>query len=346
MASRLPDEMLAMVLERPRSPLRATTVARPRPGPEELLLRVHVCAVCRTDLHIIDGELTEPKLPLIPGHQIVGTVVETGPRVEGQRIGERVGVPWLGWTDGECRYCFSGRENLCDRARFTGYNIDGGYAEFAVVDQRFCFPLPRDFTDLQAAPLLCAGMIGFRALRTVGEARDIGFYGFGSAAHILVQVARYRGQRVFAFTRSGDVEGQAFARELGAAWAGSSDAPPPEPLDGAIIFAPVGSLVPVALRAVRKGGVVVCAGIHMSDLPAMPYDLLWGERVLRSVANLTRDDGKEFLAVAPQVPVHTEVHTYPLTEANHALDDLRRGVLRGTAVLMVDEERGRAEGRA
>jgi propanol-preferring alcohol dehydrogenase len=334
MASRLPDEMLAMVLERPRSPLRATTMPRPRPGPDELLLRVHTCAVCRTDLHIVDGELTEPKLPLIPGHQIVGTVVETGARVEGHKIGERVGVPWLGWTDGRCSYCVAGHENLCDRARFTGYQIDGGYAEFAVADHRFCFLVPQGLTDLQAAPLLCAGMIGYRALRMAGEAQNVGFYGFGSAAHILAQVARHRGQRVFAFTRSGDSETQAFARELGAVWAGSSETTPPEPLDAAIIFAPAGSLVPVALRVVRKGGVVVCAGIHMTDLPAMPYELLWGERVLRSVANLTRDDGREFLAVAPQVPVRTEVRSYPLAEANNALDDVRRGKLRGSAVLV------------
>ncbi|MGH7555225.1 MAG: zinc-dependent alcohol dehydrogenase family protein [Longimicrobiales bacterium] len=338
--------MLAMVLEQPRSPLRATTVPRPRPGPDEILLQVHACAVCRTDLHIVDGELTEPKLPLIPGHQIVGTVVETGAGVQGDRIGARVGVPWLGWTDGRCSYCLAGHENLCDRARFTGYQIDGGYAEFAVADHRFCFPIPQAFTDLEAAPLLCAGIIGYRALRMVGEAQNVGFYGFGSAAHLLTQVARHRGQRVFAFTRSGDTETQAFARELRAVWAGSSETTPPEPLDAAIIFAPAGALVPVALRAVRKGGVVVCAGIHMSDLPAMPYELLWEERVLRSVANLTRDDGREFLAVAPQVPVRTEVRSYPLAEANSALDDVRRGALRGTAVLVVHDVGGRVAGRA
>lgn len=335
-----------MVLEQPRSPLRATTVPRPRPGPDEILLQVHACAVCRTDLHIVDGELTEPKLPLIPGHQIVGTVVETGAGVQGDRIGARVGVPWLGWTDGRCSYCLAGHENLCDRARFTGYQIDGGYAEFAVADHRFCFPIPQAFTDLEAAPLLCAGIIGYRALRMVGEAQNVGFYGFGSAAHLLTQVARHRGQRVFAFTRSGDTETQAFARELRAVWAGSSETTPPEPLDAAIIFAPAGALVPVALRAVRKGGVVVCAGIHMSDLPAMPYELLWEERVLRSVANLTRDDGREFLAVAPQVPVRTEVRSYPLAEANSALDDVRRGALRGTAVLVVHDVGGRVAGRA
>lgn len=335
-------EMRAMVLERAGSPLRAEVVPRPRPGPRELLIRVRACGVCRTDLHIVDGELSRPKLPLIPGHQIVGDVVEVGAEVQevpGLALGNRVGVPWLGWTDGRCAYCLSGRENLCDRARFTGYDVDGGYAEFAAADHRYCFPIPADYHDLQAAPLLCAGLVGYRALRLAGDVATLGFFGFGASAHILLQVARHCGQRVFAFTRAGDTEGQDFARELGAEWAGSSDTPPPQPLDAAIVFAPVGALVPVALRAVRKGGVVVCAGIHMSDIPAMPYDLLWGERVLRSVANLTRRDGEEFLRLAPEVPVRTAVQRFALTEANAALDSIRRGTVHGAAVLVIDEPR-------
>lgn len=335
-------EMRAMVLERAGSPLRAEVVPRPRPGPRELLIRVRACGVCRTDLHIVDGELSRPKLPLIPGHQIVGDVVEVGAEVQevpGLALGNRVGVPWLGWTDGRCAYCLSGRENLCDRARFTGYDVDGGYAEFAAADHRYCFPIPADYHDLQAAPLLCAGLVGYRALRLAGDVATLGFFGFGASAHILLQVARHCGQRVFAFTRAGDTKGQDFARELGAEWAGSSDTPQPQPLDAAIVFAPVGALVPVALRAVRKGGVVVCAGIHMSDIPAMPYDLLWGERVLRSVANLTRRDGEEFLRLAPEVPVRTAVQRFALTEANAALDSIRRGTVHGAAVLVIDEPR-------
>jgi alcohol dehydrogenase, propanol-preferring len=287
--------------------------------------------VCRTDLHIVDGELTEPKLPLVPGHQIVGTVVSPGERF---REGDRVGVPWLGWTDGECRYCTSGRENLCDRARFTGYDIDGGYAERAVADERYCFPIPDGFPDLQAAPLLCAGLIGYRALRMTGDAERLGIYGFGAAAHIITQVARHEGRRVFAFTRADDEAAQSFALELGAEWAGDSLGPPPEELDAALIFAPAGELVPAALRAVGKGGTVVCGGIHMSDIPSMPYELLWGERVLRSVANLTRADAEEFLELAPRVPVRTRIATFGLEEANQALDHLRAGEIRGAAVVV------------
>jgi propanol-preferring alcohol dehydrogenase len=309
----------------------------PKPGPEQVLIRVHACAVCRTDLHIVDGELADPKLPLIPGHQIVGTVMETGPEVEGVAIGDRVGVPWLGSTDGRCRYCRSGRENLCDQAQFTGYNIDGGYAEYTVADHRFCFPLPAGYPDLQAAPLLCAGLIGFRSYRMAGDAERLGLYGFGAAAHILIQVARHQGRRVFAFTSPGDTAAQQFARDLGAEWAGPSTDLPPEELDAAILFAPVGSLVPAALRALAKGGTVVCGGIHMSDIPSFPYDLLWGERVVRSVANLTREDGRLFLGLAPQVPVQTEVQAFPLEAANEALDTLRSGRIRGAAVLVVDE---------
>ncbi len=324
--------MRAVLLDAPRSPLRPAEVPEPRPEPGQVLLRVKACAVCRTDLHVVDGELPEAKLPLVLGHQIVGEVVEDGERFAG---GSRVGVPWLGWTCGECRYCLSGRENLCDRARFTGYDVDGGYAEAAVADERFCFPIPPDYSDLQAAPLLCAGLIGFRSLRLVGDAERIGLYGFGASAHIVAQVARHEGRRVFAFTRGGDEAGQAFARELGAEWAGDSLGPPPEELDAAIIFAPAGELVPVALEALAKGGAVVCAGIHMSDIPSFPYELLWGERVLRSVANLTRHDGDEFLALAPRVPVRTEVATYSLEHAAEALADLRAGRIRGAGVLVV-----------
>ena len=283
--------MLAMVLESPRTPLRELDWPSPEPGPGQILLRVHACGVCRTDLHVVDGELTEPKLPLVPGHEIVGTVVEKGEGAEEFRIGERVGVPWLGFTCGHCKYCLAGRENLCDFARFTGYNIDGGYAEYTLADERYCFPLPAIYTDAEAAPLLCAGLIGYRALVMAGDARRLGLYGFGAAAHIIAQVARHQGREVYAFTRAGDVAGQQFARGLGAVWAGASDTRPPSELDAAIIFAPVGSLVPAALRAVGKGGIVVCAGIHMSDIPAFPYEILWGERSVRSVANLTRRDG-------------------------------------------------------
>ncbi len=325
--------MRAMVLEQPRTPLRLTTLPDPEPGPGQVLVRVHACAVCRTDLHVVDGELFEPKLPLVPGHEIVATVVATGWGAEQFAEGQRVGIPWLGWTCGQCRYCRAGQENLCDFARFTGYQIDGGYAEYTVADARYVFTLPPAYDDLQAAPLLCAGLIGYRTLRMAGDAEALGIYGFGAAAHLLAQVARFQERRVFAFTRPGDVEGQRFALELGAEWAGDSDELPPEPLDAALIFAPVGGLVPWALRAVRKGGIVVCGGIHMSDIPAFPYELLWGERVVRSVANLTRRDAEEFLALAPRVPVTSEVTPYPLEQANEALADLRAGRLRGAAVL-------------
>ena len=315
-----------MLLDAPERALRAAALPEPRPGPGQVLVQVHVCGVCRTDLHVADGELTHPKLPLVLGHQIVGTVVGED---------RRVGIPWLGWTDGECRYCRSGQENLCDRAQFTGYDLDGGYAEYAVADERFCFALPDGYADLHAAPLLCAGLIGYRALSLAGDGERLGLYGFGASAHIITQVARHQGRRVFAFTRPGDTAGQEFARELGAEWAGGSDESPPEELDAAIIFAPVGALVPTALRSVGKAGVVVCAGIHMSDIPTFPYELLWGERVLRSVANLTRRDGEEFLSLAPQVPVRTEVQVFPLEQANEALDHLRRGETRGAVVLQV-----------
>jgi propanol-preferring alcohol dehydrogenase len=324
-----------MVLERQREPLRLTELPEPEAAAGQVLLDVRACGVCRTDLHILDGDLTEPKLPLVPGHQIVGVVREVGEGVERFAPGDRVGVPWLGWTDGECRYCRSGRENLCDNAKFTGYDLDGGYAEVAAADARFCFPIPAGYPDLQAAPLLCAGLIGYRALRLVGDAERIGFYGFGAAAHILCQVAVHEGRRVFAFTRGEDTETQAFARELGAEWAGSSDEAPPEELDGAIVFAPVGALMTAALRVSAKGARIISAGIHMSDIPSFPYGELWGERVLGSVANLTRQDGEEFIALAPQVPVHTEVSVYPLEEANQALDDLRAGRFRGAAVLQI-----------
>jgi alcohol dehydrogenase, propanol-preferring len=320
-----------MVLDAPRTPLRAAELPPPEPGAGDVLLQVAACGVCRTDLHVVDGELEHPKLPLVPGHQIVGRVVEGGERFA---PGVRVGVPWLGWTDGTCRYCRSGRENLCDRARFTGYDRDGGYAELAVADERFCFPLTEDYPDLQAAPLLCAGLIGYRTLRMAGDAERVGLYGFGAAAHIICQVARHEGRRVFAFTRAGDDAGQAFALELGAEWAGDALGPPPEELDAALIFAPAGELVPAALKAVAKGGTVVCGGIHMSDIPAMPYELLWGERVLRSVANLTRADGQQFLELAPRIPVRTEVETHPLDRAGDALDRLRAGEVRGAAVLV------------
>jgi propanol-preferring alcohol dehydrogenase len=315
-----------MVLDRPGTPLRAADVPEPEPGTGELLLRVLACGVCRTDLHIFDGELPYPKLPLILGHQIVGEMVGEG---------RRVGVPWLGWTDGECRYCRTGLENLCDRAQFTGYDRDGGYAEYAVADERYCLTLPEGYDELQAAPLLCAGLIGYRALRLAGDGEVLGLYGFGASAHIVTQAARHEGRRVFAFTRPGDTAGQSFARELGAEWAGGSDESPPEELDTSIIFAPVGELVPAALRAVRQAGVVVCAGIHMSDIPSFPYELLWGERVVRSVANLTRRDGEEFLALAPRVPIRTEVTRFALEDANDALEHLRRGEVHGAVVLQV-----------
>jgi propanol-preferring alcohol dehydrogenase len=324
-----------MVLERAGTPLRSVEVSVPVPGPGQVLLRVHACGICRTDLHVIDGELTDAKLPLIPGHQIVGDVVESHSSVNRPRVGDRVGVPWLGWTCGECTYCRSGRENLCDRARFTGYQIDGGYADYAIADSRYCLPIPAGYPDLQAAPLLCAGLIGYRCLRMAGDALRLGVYGFGSAAHIVIQVARHRGQRVYAFTRPGDHAAQSFAAELGADWVGESEAVPPEPLDAAIIFAPAGELVPTALRAVAKGGTVICGGIHMSDIPSFPYEILWGERTVRSVANLTRADGEEFLSLAPTIPIQSRVQVYELEHANEALDDLRNGRLRGSGVLSI-----------
>jgi alcohol dehydrogenase, propanol-preferring len=314
--------MRAMLLDAAGSPLRLADVAEPRAAPRQVRLRVRACGVCRTDLHVADGELDRPKLPLVLGHQIVGESED----------GRRLGVPWLGWTCGRCRYCTSGRENLCDRARFTGYDLDGGYAEWTVADERYCFPLPDGLADLEVAPLLCAGLIGYRSLRTADDAERLGLYGFGAAAHIVLQVARWQGRRVFAVTRAGDDEAQAFARSLGAEWAGSG--PPPEELDAAIIFAPAGELVPAALAAVGKGGTVVCAGIHMSDIPAFPYELLWGERTVRSVANLTRRDGEEFLALAPRVPVQTTVEAFPLERANDALAKLRAGDVRGALAIV------------
>jgi alcohol dehydrogenase, propanol-preferring len=324
--------MKAMVLDAPGEPLRAAELPSPEPGPGQVLVAVDACGVCRTDLHVVDGELPDPKLPLVPGHQIVGRLVEGGSRFA---PGDRIGIPWLGWTDGECRYCLSGRENLCDRARFTGYQLDGGYAELVAADERFCFSLPEEYDDLQVAPLLCAGLIGYRALRLAGDGARLGLYGFGASAHIVAQVARHQGRRVFAFTRADDEDSQSFARSLGAEWAGDALGPAPEELDAAIIFAPVGELVPAALAAVAKGGTVVCAGIHMSDIPSFPYELLWGERVLRSVANLTRHDGEELLALAPEVPLRTQVEPFPLEHANEALARLRAGRIRGAAVLRV-----------
>ncbi len=327
--------MRAMVLrQKAAGRLIEVDVARPEPGPGQVRIKVHACGVCRTDLHVVDGDLPEPKLPIVPGHEIVGRVDAVGTGVDRFREGERVGVAWLGYACGTCRYCAEGRENLCGRARYTGYDIDGGFAEYTVADARFAFALPDGYGDTEAAPLLCAGLIGHRAYRMAGDGRRLGIYGFGAAAHILLQVALWEGREVYAFTRPGDREAQDFARALGAQWAGPSDVAPPEPLDAAIIFAPVGALVPEALRRTGRGGVVVCAGIHMSDIPAFPYRILWQERSLRSVANLTRRDAEDFLAIAPRVPVKTHVQTYPLTEANRALDDLRRGRLRGAAVLV------------
>jgi propanol-preferring alcohol dehydrogenase len=325
-----------MVMSAPGRPLRLKELADPVPGPGQVLLHIQACGVCRTDLHVVDGELAHPKLPLVPGHQIVGRVLAAGPGAGRFSVGQRVGVPWLGWTCGECRYCRSGRENLCGRARFTGYQIDGGFADEAVADERFCFPIPQDYPDLQAAPLLCAGMIGFRSLILAGEGERLGLYGFGAAAHIVIQVARHQGRRVFVFTRPGDEVARRFALELGAEWAGDSTAAAPEELDAAIIFAPAGELVPAALRATARGGTVVCAGIHMSDIPSFPYSILWGERILRSVANLTRRAGEEFLALAPRIPVRTEVEVFALEQVNEALDRLRAGRVRGAAVVVVD----------
>jgi propanol-preferring alcohol dehydrogenase len=327
--------MQAIVLTEPGQPLELRDLPVPTPGPDEVLIRVEACAVCRTDLHIVDGELPAPRLPLIPGHQIVGTVEQLGERVTRWTIGQRVGVPWLGWTCGSCRFCREGRENLCDQAQFTGYTRPGGFAEYTVADQRFCFALPANYSAVAAAPLICAGLIGYRALRLAGEGERLGIYGFGAAAHLITQVARWQGRQVFAFTRPGDRKGQQFAREVGAVWAGNSTDLPPTPLDAAIIFAPVGDLVPQALRAVAKGGVVVCGGIHMSPIPAFPYELLWGERVVRSVANLTREDGEAFLQIAPQVPVQTTVEVFPLAELNAALYALRQGTIHGAAVIQI-----------
>jgi propanol-preferring alcohol dehydrogenase len=335
--------MRALVFEGAERALAVRQAPEPRPERGQLLLRVHACGVCRTDLHVVDGELTEPRLPVIPGHEIVGEVVERGPGAERYQVGARVGVPWLGWTCGSCGQCAAGRENLCDRALFTGYTLDGGFAELCAADERFAFPIPEGYPDVAAAPLLCAGLIGYRALRAAGDAERLGLYGFGAAAHIVAQVARFEGRRLFAFVRRGDEDARRFALDMGAEWAGPSDAPGPEELDAAILFAPVGELVPAALRAVRKGGTVVCGGIHMSDIPSFSYERLWGERVVRSVANLTRRDGEELLALAPQVPIRTEVVEYGLEHVVRALDDLRAGRLRGAAVVRVgDAPAGRA----
>jgi propanol-preferring alcohol dehydrogenase len=326
--------MRAQVLTAAGRPLAAADLPTPRPGPQQVLIAVRACAVCRTDLHVVDGELPDPKLPLVPGHEIIGTIVEKGESIDRFAVGDRVGVPWLGWTCGVCEYCRSGRENLCDRAQFTGYQIDGGYAELTVADQRYCFAIDPRYGDVEAAPLMCAGLIGYRTLRMAGDARLIGIYGFGAAAHIVAQVIRHQGRRLFAFTRPGDLAAQQFARSLGAEWAGGSDQPPPEPLEAALIFAPVGALVPAALAATRKGGTVVSGGIHMSDIPSFPYRVLWEERVLRSVANLTRRDAEEFLSLAPAAGIRTQTVTYPLARANDALADLRNGALQGAAVLI------------
>ena len=326
-------KMRAMLLEAPQSPLRSREIPAPRPKAGQLLLRVAACGVCRTDLHVIDGELGDPKLPLVLGHEIVGRVEALGAGVGGFSVGERVGVPWLGWTCGKCAYCRSGRENLCDRARFTGYQIDGGYAEYAVADARYCFAMPGHLPDAQAAPLLCAGLIGYRSLRMTGDAKRLGLYGFGAAAHLIAQVAVHQGRDVFAFTRKGDKAGQRFARKLGAVWAGDSTTRPPKALDAAIVFAPVGALVPAALAAVAKGGAVICAGIHMSDIPSFPYSLLWEERIVRSVANLTRRDGEEFLRIAAKARLRPTIERFPLERANEALAALRGGRIKGAAVL-------------
>ncbi len=334
----IPKVMRAMVLEKPGQPLILREVPVPKPDKNQVLIRIRACGVCRTDLHVVDGELPNPKLPIIPGHEIVGTVVSVGEENGPFRVGSRIGVPWVGHTCGRCTFCLTGRENLCDEPKFTGYTIDGGYAEYAVADTRYCFSLPDQYSDAAAAPLLCAGLIGYRSYRMAGEsAQRLGIYGFGGAAHIIAQIAVYQHRRVFAFTRPGDKKAQEFARRLGAVWAGDSTELPPEPLDAAIIFAPVGSLVPAALRAVIKGGVVVCGGIHMSDIPSFPYSLLWEERIIRSVANLTREDGEELMAIAPQVPVKTEVELFPLDQANEALARLRDGRLQGAAVLVIDQ---------
>jgi len=326
--------MRAQILKQPGQPLSAEEILRPQPGPGEVQIEVAACGVCRTDLHIVDGELPSHKLPLVPGHEIVGRVTAVGVEVEGVALNDRVGVPWLNWTCGECAYCRGGQENLCDKARFTGYSVDGGYADYAVADARYCLPIPPAYSSEAAAPLLCAGLIGFRALRMAANAQHIGLYGFGAAAHILIQLCVAQGRRVYAFVRPGDEAARAFALDLGAAWSGDSDIQPPHQLDAALIFAPVGNLVPAALRAVRKGGSAICAGIHMSDIPSFPYELLWGERVVRSVANLTRADGAEFLTAIERFPVHTQIQTYDLLQANEALEDLRSGRVHGAAVLV------------
>lgn len=327
--------MDVMLLEKQASQLIYAQLAEPKPKTNEVLIRINACGICRTDLHVVDGDLKEPKLPLVPGHQIVGSIKQVGKAVKNLSVGQRVGVPWLGGSCGRCHFCKSGQENLCDQAKFTGYQIDGGFAEYCVADYRFCFPIPEGYSDNQAAPLLCAGLIGYRALLKTGNAKHLGIYGFGAAAHILIQVARYQNRKIYAFTKPADLAAQDFAYHLGATWAGNSDQTPPHPLDAAIIFAPVGELVPIALRATEKGGIVVCAGIHMSDIPSFPYEILWGERTLCSVANLTRRDGEEFLALAPKIPIKTEVHTYPLMKVNQALDDLRYGRFTGTAVIVI-----------
>lgn len=332
--------MRAMVLEQQNAPLVERKIPQPRPAAGEVLVKVHCCGICRTDLHVVDGDLKQPKLPLIPGHQIVGSIAATGSDVTVLSVGQRVGIPWLGWSCGNCVFCQSQQENLCDDARYTGYQFDGGFAEYCCADGRYCFPISDDYPDQQAAPLLCAGLIGYRsyrmALESAGQVQHLGLYGFGAAAHILIQVALHDQRQVYAFTRDGDTAAQAFARELGAEWAGASSASPPQELDAAIIFAPVGELVPAALKQLRKGGAVICAGIHMSDIPQFPYSDLWQERSIHSVANLTRADGEDFLKLAPQIPVNTEVHTYPLSQANQALDDLRQGHFTGSAVLTID----------
>ena len=326
--------MKAMVLEKPGTPLRMVERDTPEPRAGEVLVKVRACAVCRTDLHVVDGDLTEPSLPIVPGHEIVGEIIGLGPGITDLAIGDRVGIPWLGHTCGTCRFCRSEHENLCDEARFTGYQIDGGFATHCIADANYCFPLPEAYDDIHAAPLLCAGLIGYRSLKAAGDAERLGIYGFGAAAHILAQVARHQGREIYAFTRPGDMTAQGFARQMGCAWAGGSDERPPEPLDAAIIFAPVGPLVPEALKATRKGGTVVLGGIHMSDIPAMPYAILWGERVVRSVANLTRQDATEFLALAARCPIETTVEAMPLDQANEALRRLRAGELTGALVLI------------
>jgi alcohol dehydrogenase, propanol-preferring len=334
--SQLNNSMYAMMLDEPGQALNMRCLPCPQPGPDQLLVKIAACAVCRTDLHVVDGELPKPKLPIIPGHEIVGRVVSCGTNIRNFSIGERIGIPWLGWTCGQCRYCRSGHENLCESAKFTGYQINGGYAEYTVADARYCFRIPDNYSDVEAAPLLCAGLIGYRALKMAGDAERIGIYGFGAAAHIVAQLLRYQGKKLFAFTRAGDTAAQDFAGRMGAMWVGGSDTIPPEELDAAIIFAPIGALVPAALRAIRPGGIVICGGIHMSDIPAFPYDILWREKRLVSVANLTRRDADEFLAWAPKVPIRVTTESLPLSQANTALTRLREGKLTGAVVLIPD----------